>query len=159
MDKGSGEWFDRETAGCSLADARLHKRLRTLLERLGKAMGESIPLACENWVNTKEAYRFFANERISEAEIVEGHLRSTPDRSAAADGPILILHDTTEFTYQRERGDQTGVMPQLNCGCGSSRRGFGDADGATDRSCVPECPARTRSRDCAAFRALLLTWC
>lgn len=33
-------WFDRGTAGCSLADARLHKRLRTLLERMGGAMGE-----------------------------------------------------------------------------------------------------------------------
>lgn len=116
MDEGWGEWFDRETAGCSLADARLHKRLRTLLERMGNAMGESIPLACQDWANTKAAYRFFANERISEAEILEGHLQSTRDRFAAADGPILILHDTTEFTYQRERGDQIGVMHQLNCG-------------------------------------------
>ena len=49
MDEGWGEWFDRETAGCSLADARLHKRLRALLERMGNAMGESIPLACQDW--------------------------------------------------------------------------------------------------------------
>lgn len=48
MDEAWGEWFDRETAGCSLADARLHKRLRTLLERMGGAMGESIPLACQD---------------------------------------------------------------------------------------------------------------
>ena len=116
MDGARGEWFDREIAGCSFADVRLHKRLRNLLERMDGAMGESIPLACQDWANTKAAYRFFANERISEAEILEGHLRSTRERFAAADGPILILHDTTEFTYQRERGDQIGVMHQLNCG-------------------------------------------
>ena len=73
-------------------------------------MGESIPLACQDWANTKAAYR-----GISEAAILEGHLQSTRGRFAAADGPILILHDTTEFTYQRERGDQIGVMHQLNC--------------------------------------------
>src|SRR5512144_3143210 len=102
MDGGAKAWIDEELAGCHFADERLGKRLRTLLDQMAGAMGESIPLACQDWANTKAAYRFFANERISEAEILEGHLQSTRDRFAAADGPILILHDTTEFTYQRE---------------------------------------------------------
>jgi hypothetical protein len=116
MDGASEAWFDREIAGCSVADERLHRRLGKLLEQMGSAMGESIPLACQDWANTKAAYRFFANERISDAEILEGHLRSTRDRFTAANGPVLILHDATEFTYQRERADQIGVMHQLNCG-------------------------------------------
>jgi Transposase DNA-binding len=116
MDGASEAWFDREIADCSLADERLRKRLGKLLDQTGSAMGESIPLACQDWANTKAAYRFFANERISEAEILEGHLRSTRDRFAAANGPVLILHDTTEFTYQRERADQIDVVHQLNCG-------------------------------------------
>ena len=32
-------------------------------------MGESIPLVCQDWANTKAAYRFFSNERVSEEDI------------------------------------------------------------------------------------------
>ena len=65
---------------------------------MGSAMGDSIPLACQDWANTKAAYRFFANDRISEAEILAGHFQSTRARFAATDGPILVLQDTTEFS-------------------------------------------------------------
>ncbi len=71
-------------------------------------MGESLPLACQDWANTKAAYRFFSNERVSEAEILAGHFQSTAGRFAAAEGPILVLQDTTEFTYKRERPDLVG---------------------------------------------------
>ena len=60
MDGETGAWFDREIAGCNFADERLKKRLRLLLERMGDAMGDSIPPACQDWANTKAAYRFFS---------------------------------------------------------------------------------------------------
>src|ERR1700676_4381832 len=91
-------WVDSEIAGCAFKDARLVRRFGTLLKRIGGAMSESIPLVCQDWANTKAAYRFFSNERVSEEDILGGHFQSTRDRFAAADGPILILHDTTEFT-------------------------------------------------------------
>jgi hypothetical protein len=116
MDEAAGAWFDREVAGCSLADRRLDKRLRSLLERLGDAMGASIPLACQDWANTKAAYRFFSNERISEAAILAGHFEATRERFAATDGPILVLQDTTEFTYQRERSERIGLTYRINSG-------------------------------------------
>jgi hypothetical protein len=72
-----------------LADRRLDRRLRLLLGRLGDAMGASIPLACQDWANTKAAYRFFSNERISEAAILAGHFAATRERFAAADGSRL----------------------------------------------------------------------
>ena len=52
-----GAWFDREISGCNLADERPTKRLRKLLERMGGAMGNGIPLACQDWANTKAAYQ------------------------------------------------------------------------------------------------------
>jgi hypothetical protein len=67
MDGATDAWFDREIAGCGFADARLSKRLRNLLGRMGDAMGASIPLACQDWANTKAAYRFFSNERTDPA--------------------------------------------------------------------------------------------
>src|SRR6266851_3859705 len=116
MDGTTGAWFDRELAGCSFADERLNKRLRKLLERMDGAMGESLPLACQDWANTKAAYRFFSNDRINEAEILAGHFQSTRGRFAAADGPILVLQDTTEFSYQRARPDGIGLTYRINSG-------------------------------------------
>ena len=91
-------WVDREVAECEFKDERLGKRFRSLLEQLSSSPGDSIPLVCQDWVNTKAAYRFFDNDRVSEAEILHGHFQATRDRAAATDGPILVLHDTTEFT-------------------------------------------------------------
>jgi hypothetical protein len=116
MDGATSGWFDRELAGCCFADVRLNKRLRKLLAQIGGAMGQSIPLVCQDWANTKAAYRFFSNDRVSEADILAGHFQSTRDRTAATDGPVLVLHDTTEFTYQRERSEAIGITKSINSG-------------------------------------------
>jgi hypothetical protein len=116
MDGGSDAWFDRELAGCFLADERLNKRLRKLLAQIGSAMGQSIPLVCQDWANTKAAYRFLSNDRVSEADILAGHFQSTRDRTVATDGSVLVLHDTTEFTYQRENTDAIGITKSINSG-------------------------------------------
>ena len=83
MDGESDAWFDRELAGCSFADERLSKRLRKLLAQLASAVGQSIPLVCQDWANTKAAYRFFSNDRVSEADILAGHFQSTRERAIA----------------------------------------------------------------------------
>ena len=103
MDAETDAWLDDELASCSFSDERLSKRLRKLIERLGGAIGESLPFACQDWANAKAAYRFLSNERVSEAQILAGHFQATRDRFAATDGVILVLQDTTEFTFQRER--------------------------------------------------------
>src|SRR5258705_10448320 len=105
----STTWVDREVAGCEFRDARLGKRFRTLLERIGSDIGQSIPFVCQDWANTKAAYRFLANHRVSEADILSGHFQSTRKRAAAMDGPFLVVHDTTEFTYQRARPGLNGM--------------------------------------------------
>jgi Transposase DNA-binding len=94
-------------SGCEFRDARLGDRFRKPLTRIGSAMGRSIPLVCQDWANTKAAYRFFSNDRVSEADILAGHFQSTRDRAAAAEGLILVLHDTTEFS---------GITKSINSG-------------------------------------------
>ena len=116
MDGATDAWFDRELAACSFADERLNKRLRKLVVQIGSAMGQSIPLVCQDWANTKAAYRFFANDRVSEADILAGHFQSTRDRTVATEGPVLMLHDTTEFTYQREKSEAIGITKSINSG-------------------------------------------
>jgi hypothetical protein len=114
--RGDQGWVDREIAGCEFRDERLGERFRKLLAQLGGAMGESIPLVCQDWANTKAAYRFFSNERVSEAAILAGHFQSTRDRAAATDGLVLVLHDTTEFSYRREKPEAIGITKRINSG-------------------------------------------
>src|SRR5215469_9286543 len=109
-------WIDREISGCEFRDARLGDRFRKLLTQIGSAMGQSIPLVCQDWANTKAAYRFFSNDRVSEADILAGHFQSTRDRAAAAEGLVLVLHDTTEFSYQREKSEAIGITKSINSG-------------------------------------------
>jgi hypothetical protein len=68
----------------------------------------SCALRTSSW-NVTWLYRFFANHRVSEADILSGHFQSTRERAAAMDGPVLVLHDTTEFTYQRDRPELIGI--------------------------------------------------
>jgi hypothetical protein len=55
--------IDQEIRGCEFRDAWLGDRFRELLKQIGSAVGQSIPLVCQDWANTKAAYRFFSNER------------------------------------------------------------------------------------------------
>jgi hypothetical protein len=109
-------WVDYEVAACEFADVRLGNRFRTLLDQIGDAVGESIPMACQDWANTKAAYRFFSNERVNEGDILEGHFQATHDRFMVSDGMVLVLHDTTEFTFQRESTERIGITFNVNSG-------------------------------------------
>ncbi|MGC0773273.1 MAG: IS4 family transposase [Candidatus Acidiferrum sp.] len=103
-------WIDRELVGSEFRDARLNKRFRKLFEQLSDGIGESIPLVCQDWANTKAAYRFLSNHRVTEAEILAGHFLATRDRVAATDATVLILHDTTEFSYHRADVRAIGIL-------------------------------------------------
>lgn len=106
----SAAWIERELAGCQFADARLGKRFRTLVAQLSEGIGESIPMACQDWAATKAAYRFFSNDRVSDQEILSGHLDATRARFEATPGTVLVLHDTTEFSFRRENKHAIGTI-------------------------------------------------
>jgi hypothetical protein len=110
----SDKWIEDEVVGCQFQDARHGKRLRQLLEQLSGKVGSTTPWASQDWANTKAAYRFFGNDRISEANILAGHFASTRERFAARNSsPILVLHDTTEFSFKREDGRAVGILQKL----------------------------------------------
>jgi hypothetical protein len=108
--RDAASWVDQELAGSTFRDERLGRRLRELLVRMAGAVGAPIPLACQDRADTKAAYRFLSNEAVGEAGILAGHFRSTRGRVAAADGPILVLQDTTEFSYRRARPERIGAL-------------------------------------------------
>ena len=61
----SDKWIENEVVGCQFQDARHGKRLRQLLERLLGRVGSTTPWACQDWANTKAAYRFLVSVRSS----------------------------------------------------------------------------------------------
>src|SRR4030081_1218698 len=104
-------WLEREIASCRFDDVRHGKRLGVLLEQLSERIGGSIPFACQDWAATKAAYRFFSNARISEDKILAGHFLCTRERFASArGGPVLVLHDTSEFVYRSEENEAIGMV-------------------------------------------------
>src|SRR3546814_5593885 len=82
----------------------------------------TIPLTGKDWANTKAAYRFFANPKVEEGEILSGNFDATRVRYAASDGPILLLQDTTEFSYQRRNPHDVGFTKAINSGCDKNGR-------------------------------------
>lgn len=102
-------WIDQEVKQCKFPDERLRSRFLTLIKQLWSGVGKTIPLACEDWSNTKAAYRFFSNERMTEQEILKGHFHSTQDRFTKTKGLVLILHDTTEFSYKSSEPERIGI--------------------------------------------------
>src|SRR4029077_334493 len=70
----------------------------------------------------KTDYRFFSNERWNEADILAGHFQATKDRFIATQGPILVLHDTTEFSFHRESPDEIGIITITHGRSGKGRR-------------------------------------
>ena len=73
-------WLDTEVNTCKFKDKRIKKRFRSLLEDLWNGVGRPIPLACQDWPNTKAAYRFLSNARVAENEIMQGHFDTTQQR-------------------------------------------------------------------------------
>jgi hypothetical protein len=110
----SAAWIDQELAGCVFSDVRLGKQFRRLVQQFSSGIGGSIPWACQDWANTKATYRFFSNDRVSEADILAGHFQATSERLLVHAGPVLILHDTTQFSYRREDVAAIGVLRDCN---------------------------------------------
>jgi hypothetical protein len=109
-------WLDQELTDCQFKDERLGKRFKNLVKQLWNGRGGSIPFACQDWANTKAAYRFFTNKRVNEQHILQGHFESTKERFSCEKGPILVLQDTTEFSYKRNEPEQIGATRRISNG-------------------------------------------
>jgi hypothetical protein len=115
-------WIDNEVGGCNFKDVRLAKRFNKLLGMMSDGIGESVPYACQDWANTKAAYRFFSNDAVSEDQIMAGHFQATRGRLSQANQKILMLHDTCEFSFQRDKDSKIGLLGRPAWGKGKDGR-------------------------------------
>ena len=75
------QWAAEEFADVELKDARLDRRCQELAVALGQQPTAPINQACEDWADTKAAYRFFGNsKKVSPEGICAPHHRRTVER-------------------------------------------------------------------------------
>lgn len=107
------QWVDEEISGAQMPDARLKARLGEIMRHLGKDVTNSIPSSFEDWAATKAAYRMLSNDRVDVQAIISGHLQATRRRVQQSEGQILVLHDTTSFTFDRLYPEDVGFLGRL----------------------------------------------
>jgi hypothetical protein len=101
-------WAMEEVAGAKFGDKRLDARLPILLSALGDRPILSIPAACGGRAETKAAYRFFDNEKVTFEEVLKPHVEKTKERMAEQKA-VLLVQDTTEVDLTRPEQEVVGA--------------------------------------------------
>jgi len=118
---GDPSWAEEEFATVALNDVRLNHRCQVLASALEQQPTVPINQACEDWADTKAAYRFMDNPKVSPAALLAPHCQRTVERMKAH-ALVLAVQDTTFFNYtphpQTEGLGEIGTKEQ-------HQRGFG----------------------------------
>ena len=96
------EWIIEEMKHMQLKDKRLIGRLAMLIEGFEKNPTASIPEALCSSSETKAAYRFFDNDKVTPEDIYEGFRHATLDR-ICKEKEVLFLTDFTSFNFSSHK--------------------------------------------------------
>ena len=115
------QWCLDEFATVDLQDARLNRRCGELAVQLGMQPNGPINQACEDWADTKAAYRFFDNDKVTPERIQATHHRRTVERMAQHER-VLAVQDTSFLNYTHHpKTEGLGAIGTKN----QKQRGFG----------------------------------
>jgi len=90
-----------EFDGCDFGDKRLNSRLSKLSKSMSENPELSINAACGSFDQSKAAYRFFQNEKVSIRKIQSSHIKNTCQRAQASNSEILVIQDTADLIYSQ----------------------------------------------------------
>lgn len=112
-------WCDDEFAHVNLADARLNSRCQSVAAAMAAQPNVPINQACEDWADTKAAYRFFDNDKVTAARILLPHKQRTMARMSQH-ALVLVVQDTSFLNYthhpQTEGTGAIGTKKQQQSG-------------------------------------------
>ena len=114
-------WATEEFLKVRLKDKRLNQRCQKVAEALEQQSTEPINQACEDWADTKAAYRFFDNPKVSPDQILAPHYQRTVKRMKSHP-LVLAVQDTTFFNYTHH--PQTDGLGEIGIKA-QNQRGFG----------------------------------
>ncbi|MXV85462.1 IS4 family transposase [Candidatus Poribacteria bacterium] len=115
-----GSWRRQEFAGLDFKDTRLTERLIRIADALSAHPVSAIRAACQDWSAVKAAYRFFDNEKVSEAALLAPHFQQTTQRMRSQER-VFAIQDTTYLDYTDHPSTQ-GLGPIRTRA--QNRRGF-----------------------------------
>lgn len=91
-------WAADEFEDVGLGDKRLDSRLVKLCDSLSESPESPINQACEDWYETKAAYRFFQNAKVDVDRVMAAHRAKTANRATEV-GTVLAIQDTSYLVY------------------------------------------------------------
>ena len=95
---GDVGWTGVELSEVEFGDERLNKRFLSMAKKIDEKPEASIPEVFESWGDTKAAYRFFDNERVTPSAMLYPHAQQTVRRVQEKE-TVLVIQDTSFFTY------------------------------------------------------------
>lgn len=91
--------ISEEFVDLHLGDKRLNARAIKVAEAIAAHPTLSINAACGSFMDSKAAYRFFDNEKVSNSKILCSHRKQTLNRARNESNPVLVVQDTTDLIY------------------------------------------------------------
>ena len=91
-------WASDEFKDVDLGDKRLDERLVNMCDTFSESPESSINHACEDWGETKAAYRFFQNDNVDVDKIIKAHRLKTFTRASKHE-TVLAIQDTSYIMY------------------------------------------------------------
>jgi len=114
-------WAVEEFAQIDLKDKRLSRRCQQLADALGEQPTAPINQACEDWADSKAAYRFVDNPKVTPNELLLPHSQHTVERMKGHK-VVLAIQDTTFFNFTHH--PETQGLGEIGTK-GKNQRGFG----------------------------------
>ena len=108
-EKDIDEWYRHEFETAIFGDKRLSDRLIKVAKDLSEHPTMPINQASGDWHSTKGAYRFFDNEKVNPASILEPHFENTMKRIMPHE-VVLSIQDTTTFNYSSHEALKLGPI-------------------------------------------------
>ena len=103
------EWYRHVFETAIFGDKRLSDRLIKVAKDLSEHPTMPINQASGDWHSTKGAYRFFDNEKVNPASILEPHFENTMKRIMPHE-VVLSIQDTTTFNYSSHEALKLGPI-------------------------------------------------
>src|SRR5215212_7972980 len=85
--------------GARLGDVRRTRRLVLAADALVQHPGGTLPQKLHDPYPLDALYRLANRKEVTHAAVLEPHRQHTLAAMRAADGPVLVIHDTTELDY------------------------------------------------------------
>jgi hypothetical protein len=96
-------------SGLNLGDVRRNERFVTIIEKITRQPGSSIPKQSEDWYQTKATYQFFKSKSVT-VEALQDVLAAYGATQIKGMQAVLIVHDTSNISFSDLQCEGLGYL-------------------------------------------------